>query len=191
VSFAPVEDATTDYLRAVLEDSEQRAWHKPQFEFPDAETETHIQCDEYAVCIGGELHDQSGKITAELNIDQSFQLSLRYKLLKDVPFRVVPNFHFYDEGGNRFFIAFPEASAPTMAGEYTAICHIDPFQFNTGRFSVMMALSSYEMAEPLHFAIENALRFEVFEPVDSDLRRHGWGGALPGMTRFRLDWSYQ
>lgn len=191
VSFAPVEDATTDYLRAVLEDSEQRAWHKPQFEFPDAETETHIQCAEYAVCIGGELSDQGGKITAELNIDQPFQLSLRYKLLKDAPFRVVPNFHFYDEGGNRFFIAFPESSAPTVAGEYTAICHIDPFQFNTGRFSVMMALSSYEMAEPLHFAIENALRFEVFEPIDSDARRHGWGGALPGMTRFRLDWSYQ
>jgi lipopolysaccharide transport system ATP-binding protein len=55
----------------------------------------------------------------------------------------------------------------------------------------MLALSSYEVEAPLHFAVENALRFEIHEPAQADARRHGWGGGLPGVSRPRLDWTFQ
>lgn len=191
VSYTPVEDAATAYVRTITEESEKRAWHKECFEFPDADTETQIDCAEYAQCIGGELRDESGKVTAHLSIDKPFSIVLRYRIIKDAPFRVVPNFHFYDESGGRVFISFPETTAPNERGEYQAICKIEPFQFNVGRFSLMPALSSYEMPDPLHFALYNALRFEIYEQENTDPRRHGWGGGLPGVSRPRLQWDYQ
>lgn len=191
ISFAPVEDATTDYLRTVLEETEAEVWHRPKFEFPDVRLVTHVQITDYADCSGGQITDTHGQITANLNINEPFSLSLNYRIRREVPYRVVPNFHFYDEGGNRVFISFPEVTAQTSPGEYRVTCHIDPFQFNVGRFSAMLALSSYEADAPLHFAVENALRFEVHEPAQADTRRHGWEGGLPGVSRPRLNWTFQ
>ena len=191
VSFGSVEEIANDYLRSVAEESGGPAWSKEQFNFLDPELLTHIDRAEYAACVGGEVRDHSGCVTASLHIEKPFQILLRYRVLKAVPFRVIPNFHFYDESGGRFFISFPENTAPNGPGEYVAVCNIEPFQFNVGRFSVMLALSSYEMTGPLHFAVENALRFEVLEPAGADPRRHGWSEALPGVTRPRLRWDYQ
>jgi lipopolysaccharide transport system ATP-binding protein len=191
VSFAPVEAATTDYLRTVLEESEADAWHRPIFEMPDERLVTHVQIAGYAECGGGQITDLHAQVTANLNINEPFSLTLIYRINKEVPYRVVPNFHFYDEGGNRVFITFPEVTAHTAPGQYRATCHIEPFQFNVGRFSAMLALSSYEVEAPLHFAVENALRFEIHEPAQADARRHGWGGGLPGVSRPRLDWTFQ
>ncbi len=191
VSYGPVEDATTDYLRTVLEETEAETWHRPKFEFPDARLVTHVQIADYADCRGGQITDAHGQVTANLNINESFSLTLNYSIRKEVPHRVVPNFHFYDEGGNRVFISLPETTALTALGQYQATCHIDPFQFNVGRFSVMLALSSYEVEAPLHFAVEHALRFEIQEPVQADARRHGWEGGLPGVSRPRLNWTFQ
>ena len=191
VSFAPVETATTDYLRTVLEETETEVWHRPKFELPDARLVTHVQIPDYADCCGGQITDMRGQVTSNLNINEPFSLTLNYCINMDVPHRVVPNFHFYDEGGNRVFISFPETTAQTAPGQYLATCHIDPFQFNVGRFSAMLALSSYEVETPLHFAVENALRFEIHEQAQVDARRHGWQGELPGVSRPRLNWTFQ
>lgn len=189
MSFSPVEDAATAYVRSITDESGENAWHKEQFEFPDPDIEPQIECADYVQCIGGEIRDQNGKVTAHLEIDKPFTFALRYRIIKDAPYRIVPNFHFYDEGGGRVFIAFPESTAPNAAGEYEVICNIDPYQFNTGRFSLMPAVSSYELESPVHFALYNALRFEVYEPNNLDPRRHGWNGGLPGVSRPRLKWD--
>ena len=55
----------------------------------------------------------------------------------------------------------------------------------------MIALSSFTLAAPLHFAYENALRIEISEHDLGDPRRHGWKGGLPGLSRPRLDWEYK
>lgn len=189
VSFSPVEDAATEYVRSLADETETGAWHKAQFQFPDPDINVQIDCADYVTCLGGSIRDHDGKETAHLEIDKPFSIALRYRINKDVPYRVVPNFHFYDEAGGRVFIAFPETTPPNLAGEYEVVCHIDPFQFNTGRFNLMPALSSYELENPLHFALENALRFEVYEPGLIDPRRHGWTGGLPGVSRPRLKWD--
>jgi hypothetical protein len=51
-----------------------------------------------------------------------------------------------------------------------------------------LALSSMELAEPVHFFAE-ALRFEVIEPRGVDPRRHGYEHELPGVMRTRLAWQ--
>jgi len=189
VSFAPVDDAAAEYVRTITQEVEGRAWHKERFDMPDPTLD--VQCDvaDYVQCIGGFIQSERGEITAHLDIDKPFSIVLRYRIRKGSPYRIVPNFHFYDEGGGRVFIAFPEVPSPGEAGEYEVICHLEPFQFNTGRFSLMPAVSSYELEAPLHFAMYEALRFEIHEPVNADSRRHGWTGGLPGVSRPRLQWD--
>lgn len=189
VSFSAVDDAAGEYIRTITQETEGRAWHKERFELPDRTLE--VQCDvaEFVECIGGHLQNDRAEVTADLDIDKPFSIVLRYRVRKDSPHRIVPNFHFYDESGGRVFIAFPEATPPSTTGEYEVVCHIEPFQFNNGRFSVMPAVSSYELEAPVHFAIYEALRFEIHEPANADARRHGWTGGLPGVSRPRLQWS--
>ncbi|WP_354676995.1 ABC transporter ATP-binding protein [Cupriavidus plantarum] len=189
VAFSAVDDVAVSYTRTISEEAGESAWHKPTFSLPDPEIDVQIDCADYIECIGGMVADQNGAPTAHLDIDKPFSIVLRYRIKRAVPYRVVPNFHFYDEAGGRVFISFPETPAMSEVGDYEVVCHIDPFQFNNGRFSVMPALSSYEMENPLHFALFNALRFEVHEPNNSDPRRHGWGGGLPGVSRPRLKWD--
>jgi len=191
VSFSSVDEAATSYSRTVAEESGEGAWHKPTFTLPDTDIEVQIDCADYIECLGGSIVDANGNETAHLDIDKPFSIALRYRIRKEVPHRVVPNFHFYDEAGGRVFIAFPESPASTAVGDYEIVCNIDPFQFNNGRFSVMPALSSYELENPLHFALYNALRFEVYEPRNADPRRHGWEGGLPGVSRPRLKWDFR
>lgn len=151
--------------------------------------ELYREVGDFAEFIGARLLDASGGVSARLPIHQPIRCVLRYRMRRDVPFRMVPNFHFYLEDGRRFFIAFPEHVAPSKAGEYEATCIVPPFLINTGRYTITLGLSSYELPNPVHFAADRALRFEVFEPQDSDPRRHGWTGSLPGVNRPHLDWE--
>jgi hypothetical protein len=102
----------------------------------------------------------------------------------------VPNFHFHDGFGQRVMVAFPQQSGPTARGEYQVCCVLEPFNLNTGRYSVGLALSSYEPETLVHIDASFALRFEIVERPGADPRRHGWAHDLPGVTRLRLDWQY-
>ncbi|MBV5329831.1 MAG: ABC transporter ATP-binding protein, partial [Chlorobium sp.] len=191
VSYGPVEEGTTEYTRSVMEGNGQRQWHKARFVFGDEETESYtdsLSAVGYAECIEGELELENGTNAASIAINESFKIHLKYRLLKDVPGRVVPNFHFFDESGGRFFVSYPEQSFLSSQGVYHVVCEIPAFLFNVGRFTVMPALSTYELTKPVHFALPEALRFEIKEPEGADARRHGWTGSLPGLTRPRLNW---
>ncbi|AYR22727.1 ABC transporter ATP-binding protein [Herbaspirillum rubrisubalbicans] len=192
VSFGPVEEGVSEYARTIMDETEVR-WHCPEFVFEAGKTEVytdHLSSKGYAQCISGEVVDISGRPSAYLPIQEEFSVRIKYELLKDIPHRVIPNFHFYDANGERFFIAFPAHSAPTTRGTYQAECKLPPFLFNNGRFTVSLILSSYELETPVHFALTNALRFEIVEKADVDPRRHGWKEALPGLSRPRLDWVF-
>jgi lipopolysaccharide transport system ATP-binding protein len=129
--------------------------------------------------------------SAHLPIERSIHVKVRYRVLKDLPFAPVPNFHFYDESGARVFTSMPEELPLSTAGDYCATCVVPPFQLNNGRYYVNPAISSFSQQPSVHFAAVEALRFEVVEDPQVDLRRHGWNLALPGTSRPRLAWSSQ
>lgn len=170
-------------------DSWSEEWLQGEYRYVDGVSEVYRETGDFADCIGGRLVDSAGTVSARLPIHKPFRCTLRYRLRRDVPFRIVPNFHFYLQDDQRFFIAFPEHVAPSEAGEYEATCILPPFLINTGRYTVTLILSSYELPNPVHFAAIKALRFEVYEPPGSDPRRHGWEGGLPGVNRPHLDWE--
>jgi lipopolysaccharide transport system ATP-binding protein len=189
ISLGPVEQIAAQYTRDVLNLSAITKWHSARFLAKDPHIKIESDTRDFAECIEGLVVDSKGDITAILPIEKEFEVRLCYRLLKQVPVIVVPNFHFYTEDGARFFISFPD-DAPTGApGVYWVTCKLPAFLFNAGKYSVNVCLSSFDYSDPVHFSVTNGLRFEVIEALNVDLRRHGFLGVLPGPTRIRLDWG--
>jgi ABC-type polysaccharide/polyol phosphate transport system ATPase subunit len=171
--------------------TETPPWHCPKFGSPDPNIEIYTERQGEVVCLGGSIETEDGVCTAHLPIERPIHVKLRYRVLKDVPFRLAPNFHFYDEVGGRVFISMPPEPAPSSAGDYCVTCVVPPFALNNARFYVNTAMSSYSEQPPLHFSVRKALRFEVIEEPGVDVRRHGWERPLPGVSRLRLPWSIE
>jgi ABC-type polysaccharide/polyol phosphate transport system, ATPase component len=189
VSFVSVDEAASQYIRSIESDGADK-WGKARFEPGDEGVVAHSDHPDQIRCLNARIVDVNSTVTSDLSIDQPFHVEITYEVLRDLEQSAVPNVHFYDELGARVFISLPEHSCPLEKGIYTARCEIRPYEFNTGRYAAMIAVSSFSLEAPLHFAFENALRFEVSEHDFADPRRHGWRGALPGLSRPRLDWTY-
>lgn len=190
VYFGSVDDAATQYVRSIEADNAD-SWGKAQFEPGDEGVVAHSDHQDKIRCHLARIINDEEQVTSQLSIDRPFFIELTYEVLKDLDQSAVPNFHFYDEFGGRIFITLPADACPREKGVYTTRCEVPAYQFNNGRFATMIAVSSFALEAPLHFAYENALRFEVAEHGFADVRRHGWTGALPGLSRPRLDWTYR
>jgi ABC-type polysaccharide/polyol phosphate transport system ATPase subunit len=160
----------------------KQSWPRAEF------TPATPMANQFAQCLGGGVETPEGVACGTPSINLPFNVCLRYRLLKDSPFTMIPNFHFIDGKGETLLVSTPLDPAPTGQGDYVASCIIDPFVFNAGRYSVALALSSMELAEPVHFYAD-ALRFEVVEPRGVDPRRHGYEHDVPGVMRTRLAWQ--
>lgn len=191
VSFESVEEAANQYLRSI-DPSEGEGWHKNSFDPSIDIVNQYGVSKDYLECISASILDGKNYLAHVLDINKSYKIELHYKIINDLPFDVVPNFHFFDEFGGRVCVSYPERVSPTKAGIYKVECEISPYLFNSGRYSVMLVMSTFHggLEYMHHFSYEAALRFEVNEPDGADERRHGWRGAIPGVTRPRLNWLY-
>ena len=136
VAFKSVEEATVEYQRDVMESTEGRSWHSAEFSNTDPKVELYAERKGEVVCLGGSIETEDGICSAHLPIERSIHVKVRYRVLKDLPFALVPNFHFYDETGARVFTSMPEELPVSTAGDYCATCVVPPFQLNNGRYYV-------------------------------------------------------
>jgi len=190
VAIGPVDEIFDMYRASIHGSASQPAVGEQQrMEWPQAEfTPAMPLATQFAQCLGGRIEMPDGGVGGRPAIHLPFKVCLHYRLLKDSPFTMIPNCHFLDFEGKTLLVSGPSEPAPTSQGEYIASCIVDPFVFNAGRYSVALALSSAELAEPVHF-FADALRFEVIEPLGVDPRRHGFERQIPGVMRTRLDWQ--
>lgn len=191
ISFSSVEDAAHRYLRST-ESADENQWCIASAEFEQASASNYIYSTNYIIGERAKILDSNNQINAKLEIDCPFQIAVEYRVIQESDLKLIPNFHIYDEQGNRVFIAYSEIPAPGKLGTHSASCTVDPFVLNTGRYYVTLVMSSFEWDSeyPHHFAEDRALQFEIFESIGSDIRRHGWKGIIPGVTRPRLNWNY-
>lgn len=191
VSFESVEDATSQYLRSI-ESEESVGWHKDHFNPEMDKAPEHGFCNDHLICLGAEIIDNQGSHVSILDIDDNHKIVLQYQVLNELTFDAIPNFHFFDEFGGRVCVAYAESASPRKPGFYQVECELPPYVFNTGRYSVMLVMSTFPGGVEYlhHFSFEAALRFEVTERDYCDERRHGWQGVVPGVTRPRLNWRY-
>lgn len=148
--------------------------------------------NEFAELLEAHLEDQHGEITSELNISQGFKVTMRYTILKDVPLAPLPNFHFYDQFGQHAFVASPGSQNPTgycKKGDYSATCLIPANFFNTGNFTIGVALTFIHDGIEVSFFEQSALNFTTIEDLNnSPTRVAQFGGPIPGVFRPKFEW---
>jgi lipopolysaccharide transport system ATP-binding protein len=188
-SLVSAQRATVEYIRNVTEQLEHRRWHRAEYDPRDTGITLAVASNAWADCLFARICSTEGQATEFPRLDRPFVIELGYRLRRNAPHPMIPNFHVYDELGTRVFMSTPECAAPSEAGSYVARCIIAPFTLNTGRFSVGLALSTYAPETIVHFDAQFALRFEIMEDGNGDPRRHGWHGMFPGVTRPRLAWD--
>jgi ABC-type polysaccharide/polyol phosphate transport system ATPase subunit len=147
--------------------------------------------NEYAECLGATVEMLDGNLCGAPIIHVPFRLCLRYRLLKDSPYEIIPSIHLFDSDNRHILISAPSLLPPSNRGTYSAYCRIEPFMLNCGRYSVGLGLASIRRGQPMvHFYTQCAMRFEVTEPRGVDPRRHGYEGEFPGTSRVRLEWRF-
>jgi lipopolysaccharide transport system ATP-binding protein len=176
-------DVVEEYFDHVVAGEDgKRIWPKPEF-VPESKLSSDV-----VECLGASIETEDGASCASLLLHKSYKIRLRYRVRKQAPISLVPNFHIQNWDDDPILVTAPLEAAACTPGIYVASCTLAPFTLNVGRYSVHVAMSSFDASPPVHFEAREALRFEVNEEVAEDPRRHNYLGDIPGVSRVRLDW---
>ncbi|MES3016286.1 MAG: ABC transporter ATP-binding protein [Bacteroidota bacterium] len=138
------------------------------------------------------LEDSAGNVRGEFDIRESIKVVMKFRLKKDLIQPFLPNFHFFDQFGQHIFISAPLSNEKVKSTEniYRVECQIPEYFFNTGYFSIGLAVTSTDLGVKVSFYEQNALNFTVTEDFARSVFRDGTsGGAFPGVIRPVLDWK--
>jgi lipopolysaccharide transport system ATP-binding protein len=150
--------------------------------------------DEYASLLSGWIETVSGEKKLDVNINESFNVCMKYKILKDVPRSPFPNFHFFDDKGNCVFVTSSGENviSSCKTGDYIVKCEIPANFLNDGLFSVGLALTFMHSGVHVSFFDKDALMFNVTDPMDNiPTRLTGYSGRIPGVVRPLLNWKVE
>lgn len=128
--------------------------------------------------------NESGVSKSEIDIRESFKIVMEYELLQEKS--VVSNFHFKTMDDVYVMVVHDE-SAPSSIGKYRAECLVPKYLLNDGAYTVGVAVSSFEKGTHVHFFEQNALTFNVKDPIAET--RTGYSGRIPGIIRPQLKWE--
>jgi len=147
--------------------------------------------DQNAELINACIKNNTGNTTPEVDITRSCSISMRYRILSDEKDSIaVPNFHFFTADGAYAFIAAPKKLKAYGEGEYLAVCNVPGNFLNEGTYFVGLALTSYsQIGFHVNYFEQNALSFNVRDPMTEDSGRYGYAGPIPGVVRPDLDWQ--
>lgn len=129
--------------------------------------------------------------TLDVTIHDEFVVRMKYKIKKSIEGICVPNFHFFSSEGNYIFVTNADSVATMTPGEYFADCTIPANLLNEGAYFIGLALTTYYDAGgfELEFFDNNALTFNVIDPMDERSNRYGYAGPMPGVVRPKLRWN--
>lgn len=146
--------------------------------------------DHVAELISAKITDENGRNIEFIDFNKESYLEYTYKIKEDgVNFH--PNIHVFDQNGNYVFVTSDDElyrSHKKRKGIYRSRIKFPKQFFNTGIFSIGLALTSYP-GTVIHFFENDAITFEVKE--DLGLRENSYTGPIPGVIRPKMDWETQ
>lgn len=149
--------------------------------------------DSIAELVEAFIIDQHGKISAEMDIAETFSIKMRYNVKQDGLKNAYPNFHFLDQFGQYVFVSSPNVTRNNLnpgKGNYEAECIIPANFLNAGSYSINIAFTTDFNGAHTSFYEQNALNFSMIEDLDNSPTRIGsFGGAVPGVIRPILEWQ--
>ncbi|WP_336810813.1 ABC transporter ATP-binding protein [Bosea sp. MMO-172] len=145
--------------------------------------------DDHVQLLYGEITDASGKAALEIDIRKPLTVRMGFRVKRRSDNRLVPNFHFVVPGGAYAFVSTPDVPATLAPGDYEASCNIPGDFLNDGSYFVGLAMTSYGQGQTVHFFEQSALTFNVRDPLEGSVGRHGYVNVMPGVVRPRLMWA--
>jgi lipopolysaccharide transport system ATP-binding protein len=149
--------------------------------------------DDHALLLSGAVVNRNSKPCSEVDIREPIRIVMKYKTDGSNNTKYFPNFHFFSSDGTYAFVSSPRAIDITKSGIYEAECIIPDNFLNDGAYFVGLALTSFRSGGSnmkVHFYEQNALSFNVKDPIEGVLTRNGdYVGPIPGVVRPLFDWS--
>ena len=139
----------------------------------------------------------SGEPASSFDLEDPIQVWMEYSVLKPGKLQTYPNFHFFDEKGDYFFVSSAVTKANEAAlnrpGRWIASCTIPAGLLNTGSFTVGVAVVTMNPGLQVDFFERDALVFQVTEDIQAtlDTKRMGYAGPMPGTLRPALPWTVE
>lgn len=138
-------------------------------------------------------------ISEEIQINEEIRVEIEYIVLcEDDKTILYPNFHFYDAVGTCVFFSSPSTMKKLHQGIYKSTCIIPANLLNQGTYFIGVAISSFGRGVVVHLFEQNALSFNVKDPIyniPTRLQVEGnvsYSGDIPGTIRPLLNWeTYQ
>ena len=154
--------------------------------------------DDYAQLLECYVKNAAGKISPELDIQDSVIIGLRYKILQEKQFsRAFPycQLNLYSATGESIFQSMmPRGVLKDFSvGEYTAECEIPAHFLNNETYYIGLGMATCEDGLKVHFFENNVLRFQIKERMSESLyqTRNGYSGPINGVLRPALKWRVQ
>lgn len=143
------------------------------------------------------ITDEAGAPRNGFDLAEPIVVHVEYSVLEPAARQIFPNFHFFDEMGNPFFVSNALTSTDQMAtnrrGRWRAACTIPGGLLNTGSFTVGVAVTAINPGVDVAFFERGALMFQVTEDLEETLDgpRLGYAGPMPGTLRPALPWTIE
>ncbi|MFZ4733295.1 MAG: ABC transporter ATP-binding protein [Pirellulales bacterium] len=143
------------------------------------------------------ITDTAGAPRNGFDLAEPIVIHVEYSVLEPGARQIYPNFHFFDEMGNPFFVSgaltSTDQTATNRRGRWRAACTIPGGLLNTGSFTVGVAVTVMNPGVDVAFHERGALMFQVTEDLQQTLDgpRLGYAGPMPGTIRPALPWTIE
>lgn len=140
----------------------------------------------------GSIESLDGKCKPDIDMRDSFQIRLRYRLHEDCQSPLFPNIHVTDSSGSYVFVAAAASNTvPKLKGDHDAVCVIPGNLLNAGTYFFGLAVTVMNKGVNIAFFERDALCVNITERIEEtlDTSRNGWSGAVPGTIRPVLNWT--
>ncbi len=142
------------------------------------------------------VKNSSGQITSTIQINEPFQIELKFELLAS-GMRVYPNLHFKDSLGSYVCVTSDSGldqhcEMKQKTGCYTMYCQIPGNLLNSGKYHIGVALTSIRPTR-VHLYEQDVIIISIIENLDKVPTRHDNDNLspIPGAFRPLLDWHFK
>lgn len=181
ISQGPTQKVVDEYLNLSQRIAPERIWSKETA--PQNEIVRLIEC---------RMVNSSGETCQTFQINEEVGIEITYEILEDGHI-IVPGFHLLSQERIPIFVV-QDVSAEwhrkeRQIGTYTSTAWFTPNLFAEGHFINDIVFNSYLPENRVHFHAEDALCFEILDPMNGTTARGDFKGILPGVIRPLANWQ--
>jgi lipopolysaccharide transport system ATP-binding protein len=181
VEDGPPEKVAGLYLKTDLETSAAREW-------PDLNA---APGNDIVRLRGVWVRNEQNEISETIELQESCTIQLRYDVLKDVHYPLVPVVRLTNGEGVILFTSVDAETewnhTPRRAGRYETTMSIPGSLLSEGLMTVLVTINTFSPVMA-HVSVPDAVGFQIVEDAEKSAVRSVYGGHVAGVIRPRLDW---